>query len=219
MEAPILFTPEEVRVLGCLVEKELTTPDSYPLTLNSLMAACNQKTSRDPVVSYGPDSLQLAIEGLKEKGFLRVVSGAEHRVPKYKHDMPFMFRLNPAHTAVLTVLMLRGAQTVGEIRGRTDRMYDFATLDEVADTLRDLMDHMGRRLVTELERLPGAKEPRYAHLLCGEPVVAQGMAREAWASPKEAGDTGSLREEMDLLRIDLQALREEFETFRRQFEQ
>lgn len=218
MEAPVLFTPEEARVLGCLVEKELTTPDGYPLTLNSLLAACNQKTSRDPVVNYDADTVQLAIQGLKEKGYLRVVTGAEHRVPKYKHDLPFMLRLNPAQTAVLTVLLLRGAQTVGEIRGRTDRMYDFHSLDDVAETLRDLTDHSGRQLITELERLPGTKEPRFAHLLCGPPVIPAVDPASRALSPSAPSALTELRDQVAELRAELDTLRSEFEDFRAQFQ-
>ncbi|MCZ2157671.1 MAG: YceH family protein, partial [Bryobacterales bacterium] len=139
---PVL-SAEEVRILGSLVEKELTTPDNYPLTLNSLLAACNQKTSRDPVMSLDTAAAERAIQSLKERGFVRSVSGAEHRVPKFKHDLPFMLRLNPAQTAVLTVLMLRGPQTIGEIRGRTDRMYSFHGLEEVAETIESLEDLNG----------------------------------------------------------------------------
>ncbi len=215
MDSFTLFTPEEVRVLGCLVEKELTTPENYPLTMNSLIAACNQKTSRDPVASYSQDTVQLAIQGLKERGFARVVSGAEHRVPKYKHDISFMFRLNSAQTAVLTVLMLRGPQTVGEIRGRTDRMHEFASLDEVAETLRDLMDHVGKQLVTELERLPGTKEPRFAHLLCGADGIPQSDSPK---TPAEGTTATTIRAEVDALRAELAELREEFRNFRKQFE-
>lgn len=214
-----LLSPEEVRVLGCLVEKELTVPDSYPLTLNSLLSACNQKTSREPVVEYDAATVDHALQALKGHGFVRAVSGSEHRVPKYKHDMPFMLRLNPAQTAVLTVLMLRGAQTVGEIRGRTDRMHSFASLEEVADTLRDLQDHSGRQLVTELERLPGTKEPRFAHLLSGEEALthlpAPGAPRGSAGSGREIE---ALREEVATLREELAQLREEFLALRRQFE-
>lgn len=215
---PILST-EEVRVLGCLVEKELTVPDSYPLTLNSLLAACNQKTSREPVVEYDTATVEHALQALKERGFVRSVSGAEHRVPKYKHDMPFMLRLNPAQTAVLTVLMLRGPQTVGEIRGRTDRMHSFQSLDEVAETLRDLLDHSGRQLVTELERLPGTKEPRFAHLLCGEDGIVQAPVSTSirpGASP--SSEVEKLREEVAALRAELSQLRDEFLALRREFE-
>jgi uncharacterized protein YceH (UPF0502 family) len=215
---PVL-SAEEVRVLGCLVEKELTVPDSYPLTLNSLLSACNQKTSREPVVDYDAATVEHALQSLKERGFVRVVSGAEHRVSKYKHDMPFMLRLNPAQTAVLTVLMLRGAQTVGEIRGRTDRMHSFASLEEVAETLRDLQDHSGRQLVTELERLPGTKEPRFAHLLSGEEAVTlqpvPGAVRSGTGPSRDLealrGEVAALREELAQLRADFLALRRQFE--------
>lgn len=217
---PIL-SAEEVRVLACLVEKEFTVPDSYPLTLNALIAACNQKTSREPVVDYDAATVERALQSLKERGFVRMVSGAEHRVPKYKHDMPFMLRLNAAQTAVLTVLMLRGAQTVGEIRGRTDRMHSFGSLDEVGDILRDLQDHHGRKLVTELDRLPGAKEPRFAHLLCGEEAVASMAPTPSVRSVTHSGiapDLEALRAEVAVLRSELAELRSEFEALRQQLE-
>ena len=186
--------------------------------MNYLIIACNQKTSRDPVVQYSTDTVEAAIQGLKEKGFLRTVSGAEHRVPKYKHDLPFILRLNPAQTAVLTVLMLRGPQTVGEIRSRTDRLYEFASLEVVADTLRDLMDHLGRKLVTELGRLPGTKEPRFAHCLCGEVDLSLYTA-EVKDEPRESiGSTAQLREDLEALRDEFNALRDEFARFRQQFE-
>lgn len=220
MEPNVLLSPEEVRVLACLVEKEIITPDSYPLTLHSLVAACNQKSSRYPVVNYDAATVEAAIASLKQWGFARMVSGAEHRVPKYKHDMPFMLRLNPAQTAVLTVLMLRGPQTIGEIRGRTDRMYEFASLEEVAGILHELKDHSGRALVTELERLPGTKDSRFAHLLSGEPDVPAlpPQAGRAAAQAAESGEIAALREEVEALRAELLALQEEFARFRKQFE-
>lgn len=213
-----LLTPEEVRILGCLVEKELTTPDNYPLTLNSLVSACNQRTSRDPVVEYDPAEVEHGLHSLKERGFVRIVSGAEHRVPKYKHDMPFMLRLSPAQTAALTVLMLRGPQTIGEIRGRTDRMHSFDSLDEVADVVRDLQDVSGRRLVTELERLPGTKEPRYAHLLCGEDAVPAASLTPSASRTSSVSEIAHLREEIEALRQELAELRTDFAAFRTQFE-
>ena len=213
-----LLSPEEVRILGCLVEKELTTPDNYPLTLNSLISAANQRTSRDPVVDYDLSTVEQALQSLKQRGFVRSVSGAEHRVPKYKHDMPFMLRLNAAQTAVLTVLMLRGAQTIGEIRGRTDRMHSFDSLEDVADVVRDLQDLSGRRLVTELERLPGTKEPRYAHLLCGEDAIPAAPSTPSASRTSGASEIAQLREEVEALRQELAALRTEFAAFRTQFE-
>lgn len=219
MEPNELLSAEEARVLACLVEKELTTPDYYPLTLNALVAACNQKSSRYPVVNYDNGTVEAAIASLKQKGYVRVVSGAEHRVPKYKHDMHFMLRLNPAQAAVLTVLMLRGAQTVEEIRGRTDRMYDFSSLEEVSDVLRDLKDHAGRVLVAELERLPGTKESRFVHLLSGEPDTESLQAAVGRAAaPTSAGDIAELRAEVDALRETVKTLQEEFARFRQQFE-
>jgi uncharacterized protein len=219
MDETLMLSPEEARVLGSLVEKELTTPDNYPLTLNSLVAACNQKTSRDPVVEYTAADVETAVDSLKAKGLARVVSGAEHRVPKYKHDMPFMLRLQPGQVAALTVLLLRGPQTVGEIRNRTERMYEFASLEEVAETLRDLEDHMGRVLVTALERLPGTKEPRFAHLFCGEPpqvATHETRSRSGGGSTAEAITT--LQSEVQTLQQELAHLREEFAQFRQQFQ-
>lgn len=215
MESNVILSPEEARVLACLVEKELTTPDSYPLTLNSLLAACNQKSSRFPVVNYDSATVEAAIAVLKHHGFLRAISGAEHRVPKYRHDMPFILRLNPAQTAVLTVLMLRGPQTVGEIRGRTDRMHEFDSLEEVADTLRDLKDHLGRALVVELERLPGTKEPRFAHLLSGPPdesLIAAAAAPARSIVRQDSEESATLRQELEETRLEVLALAEKLET-------
>lgn len=210
----------EVRILGCLVEKELTTPDNYPLTLNSLLAACNQKTSRDPVMSLDAVAVEEGLRSLKERGFVREVSGAEHRVPKFKHDMPFMLRLNHAQTAVLTVLMLRGAQTAGELRGRTERMYSFDSLDDVASTLDSLRDLNGRRLVMELERQPGTKEPRYTHLLAGEEAAAslRVAAITGGESAERRDEIAELREEIAEVREELATLRTEFAKFREQFD-
>lgn len=215
-----VFSPEEVRILGCLVEKELTTPDNYPLTVNALLAACNQKTSREPVVEFDAPTIEEGLRSLKERGFVRSVTGAEHRVPKYKHDMPFMLRLNPAQTAVLTVLMLRGPQTVGEIRGRSERMHSFQSLDEVANTLNDLKDLNGRKLIVELERSPGTKEPRFAHLLSGEDAVAKFAALPVGrgSDPAHSADLDALREEVKHLRDEVAALRADLEEFRKQFD-
>lgn len=216
---PVL-SPEEVRILGCLVEKELTTPDNYPLTLNALLAACNQKTSREPVVEFDAATVDQGLRSLKERGFVRSVSGAEHRVPKFKHDMPFMLRLSPAQTAVMTVLMLRGPQTVGEIRGRSDRMHSFDSLDEVASALTDLKDLNGRKLVVELERLPGTKEPRFAHLLSGEDAVAVSVAAGVGRGSEagRGGELAALREEIEQLREEVAAVRAELGEFRKQFD-
>ena len=149
-----LLTETEVRVLGSLVEKQLTTPEYYPMTLNALVAACNQKSNRDPVVSYDESTVTEALDSLRDKNLVYTFHGSTSRVVKYKHMLPNVYELDSAETAVMDVLMLRGPQTVGEIRGRTDRLFDFSGLPEVQETL----DKLARRdepLVVRLERQPG----------------------------------------------------------------
>src|ERR1041385_7698082 len=164
---PINLSDTEVRVLGSLVEKQLTTPEYYPLTLNALVAACNQKSNRDPVVSFGEGTVTGALESLRDKNLVYVFYGSNSRVVKYKHMFPNVFELDPQETAVMDVLMLRGPQTVGEIRGRTDRLFDFSGLGEVQETL-DKLAHRDEPLIVKLERQTGQKDARYAHLLSGE---------------------------------------------------
>ena len=161
------LTETEARILGALVEKQLTTPEYYPLTLNALVAACNQKTNREPVVSYDEQTVQKTLDVLRDKNLVYVFYGSTSRVPKYKHMLPQVYELESSETAVICVLMLRGAQTLGELRERTQRLYEFSGVGEVSETL----DNLSRRdepLVVKLERQAGQKEARYAHLLCGE---------------------------------------------------
>ena len=158
------LAPEEVRVLGCLIEKESTVPDSYPLTLNSLRTACNQSTSRDPVVDYGQHEIEQALASLRARGLTRTVHSTSNRAAKYRHVAPEVLDLDPAETAVLAVLMLRGPQTVGELKSRTERQYAFGTIDEVATVLEGLAERP-TPLVTHLERQPGQKDVRWIHLL------------------------------------------------------
>jgi uncharacterized protein len=155
----------EIRILGCLVEKQRTTPDVYPLTLNALRLACNQSTNRDPVVSYDEETIRTALARLSRKGFARLASGPGSRVVKYRHLLDEALGVTPGQLAVLAVLMLRGAQTPGELKGRTERMYPFATLREVQNVLEELIE---RELVTRLPRRPGQKELRYQLVLEGE---------------------------------------------------
>lgn len=209
------LTPEECRVLGCLVEKAITTPDYYPLTLNSLLAACNQKTSRDPVVQYSDDEVMIAIDGLKEKHLATRITGADARVPRFRHLMADALRVNQPELAALTVLMLRGAQTVGEIRGRTGRMYEFDSLQEVEDTLQALSEREPRALIVQLPRRPGEKEARWAHLLSGQPEVD--MTTEAEPSSPRASRVGELESRVATLEDELAALKAEFQRFREQF--
>jgi uncharacterized protein YceH (UPF0502 family) len=160
------LTPQETRVLGCLVEKEATTPDAYPLTLNSLRNACNQTTSRDPVVSYTDVDVEQALASLRSRGFTRTVHSTSNRATKYRHVLPEVLSLDPAETALLSVLMLRGAQTVGELKGRAERQHRFDSIDEVADALTRLAQR-DSPLVRRLERQPGQKDARWTHLLGG----------------------------------------------------
>jgi uncharacterized protein YceH (UPF0502 family) len=155
----------EIRVLGCLVEKQRTTPDVYPLSLNSLRLACNQTTNRDPVVEYDEAAIRSALERLSRKGWIRLASGAGSRAAKYRHLLDEAIGVGGAEISVLAVLMLRGPQTPGELKQRTERLHPFSSLDEVEAVLGGLIE---RELVAHLERRPGQKEARYAQLLSGE---------------------------------------------------
>ncbi len=154
--------PAELRVLGCLLEKQRTTPDGYPLSLNALRLACNQSTNRDPVVDYDDEVLRDALHRLERRGYTRLASGAGSRAPKYRHLLAEALPMSEDEQAVMCVLMLRGAQTPGELKQRGDRMHPFAGLDEVHGTLARLIE---RELVQRLERRPGQKEERYRQLL------------------------------------------------------
>jgi uncharacterized protein YceH (UPF0502 family) len=156
------LTAAETRVLGCLIEKQRTTPDTYPLTLNALRAACNQSTNRDPVVDYDEATIRDAVARLSRRRWARLASGAGSRASKYRHLLDEALTSAPDELAVLGVLMLRGAQTPGELKGRTERLHPFADLAAVHDTLEHLID---RDLVGQLPRRPGQKEERYAHRL------------------------------------------------------
>ncbi|HEX8117859.1 MAG TPA: YceH family protein [Pyrinomonadaceae bacterium] len=217
-----LLSEAEVRVLGSLVEKQVTTPDYYPLTMNALVHACNQISNRDPVVQYDERQVSDAVDSLRMKNLVYIFYGAESRVPKYKHMAREVFQLSPQELAALCVLMLRGPQTVGEVRGRTGRMYEFADLREVEETL-DGLAHRDEPLVTKLPRQAGRKEARYAHLLSGQPAVEdEGEAQPASAAPRtRAGETervARLEAEVERLGGELAEMRRQFEEFRKQFE-
>ena len=152
----------EIRVLGALIEKQRTTPDVYPLSLNSLRLACNQSTNRDPVVDYDEPTIREALQRLSRRGWVRLASGASSRAIKYRQLLDDALGLVPSELAVLGVLMLRGPQTLGELKSRSERLHRFGSLDDVATTLTRLSD---RELVARLPRRPGQKEERYAHLL------------------------------------------------------
>jgi uncharacterized protein YceH (UPF0502 family) len=214
------LTEVEARVLGSLVEKQLTTPEYYPLTLNALTAACNQKSNRDPVVSYDETTIMTAIDSLRDKNLVYLYYGTSSRAVKYKHMMPSVFDLDAAGVALVAVLLLRGPQTIGELRERTGRLHEFAGLGEVQEAL----DNLTRRdepLIIKLERQAGQKEARYAHLLCGPVDQSAAMhireSREASSSGKE-DKIAKLESEIENLRGEFASLRETFEEFRKQFE-
>ena len=171
-----LLSEAEVRVLGSLAEKQVTTPDYYPLTMNALVHACNQISNRDPVVQYEERQVAEAVDSLRLKNLVYIFYGADSRVPKYKHMMREVYSLSPQELAVMCVLMLRGPQTVGEIRGRTGRLYEFADLAEVEATLDGLARRDEGPLVVRLPRQPGRKDSRYAHTLAGVPEVPEEAA-------------------------------------------
>ncbi|MFQ5641990.1 MAG: YceH family protein [bacterium] len=219
----IQLNETETRVLAALVEKELTTPEYYPLSLNALTNACNQKSNREPVVAYDEKTVVRAIESLREKKMAVMVTGAGSRVPKYKHSFARRFQLDEKEVAVLTILMLRGPQTIGEIRGRTGRMYDFSDLADVSATLDGLKKRGDGAYVVQLPRQPGRKEARYAHLFCGEPEITKHdveprfePARQAVMAENER--ITKLEEEMAKLKKELEALVQEFLEFKKQFE-
>jgi uncharacterized protein len=216
----IVINETEARVLGSLIEKQLTTPEYYPLTLNALMAACNQKTSRDPVVSYDEQTVQGALDSLHDKYLVYLFHGSTARTVKYKHMLPSVYELEPSETAVICVLLLRGAQTLGEIHGRTNRLYDFKDLNDVQETLDSLM-RRDEPLIVRLERQPGQKEARFAHLLSGA-VAAESVTaiRPTGAAQKDANNERiqKLEEEITSLREEVSALKETFEEFKKQFE-
>jgi uncharacterized protein YceH (UPF0502 family) len=210
----------EARVLGSLVEKQLTTPEYYPMTLNGLTAACNQKTNRDPVVSYEEATVKQALDSLHDRYLVYLFHGSTSRAVKYKHMIPSVYELEPSETAIICVLLLRGAQTIGEIRTRTERMYDFKDLNDVQESL-DSLSRRDEPLIVRLERQPGQKEARYAHLLSGS-VAAEAMAvsHPFSAGQKDANNERieKLEKEVKSLREDFSTLKETFEEFKKQFE-
>jgi hypothetical protein len=219
-----LLNEREVRVVGSLIEKQVTTPDYYPLTMNALVHACNQISNRDPVVQYGEPEVADAVESLRAKNLVYIFYGADSRVPKYKHMAREVYGLSPAELAALCVLMLRGPQTVGEVRGRTGRLHEFADLREVEETLEGLA-RRDEPFVAKLPRQAGRKEARYAHLLSGQPVVEDEAEGQASAPSRAATSRGAdgervarLEAEVERLSGELAEMRRQFEEFRRQFE-
>jgi hypothetical protein len=195
------------------MEKEIATPDYYPMSLNALMNACNQKSNREPVVSYDEDAVERALEGLRYKGFAARITGGDSRVPKHEQRFTEKLNLGRREAALLCVLMLRGPQTVGELRGRGERLYAFEDLEGVESTLNHLAD---QGLAMKLSRQAGSREPRYAHLLAGEVETGEEPAAPAVARPPAPNEDTIDR--IAALERDLAGLRREFDDFRRRFE-
>jgi uncharacterized protein YceH (UPF0502 family) len=215
------LTGAEVRVLGALIEKEMATPEYYPLSLNALVNACNQKSNRDPVVSYGESEALDAVDGLREKGLALVHTGGDNRVAKYSHRIAEKLNLGNRELALVCELLLRGPQTPGELRSRSQRLHNFDDLASVESCLDRLTNWEPGPLARKLARQPGARESRYAHLLSGEPAVADETA------PAEAatGRQDTVGERVARLEAEIAALGERvekvesrLEEFRKQFE-
>jgi uncharacterized protein YceH (UPF0502 family) len=203
----------QIRVLGCLLEKQQTTPDAYPLSLNSLRLACNQSTSRDPVVEYDEATVREAAQKLGRRGWVRFTSSHGSRTPKYRHLLDEALGLPPDERALLCVLMLRGPQTTGELKQRSEKLHSFADLEAVEQALDRLTK---RDLGRWLERKPGQKEARYTQLLQDEsPAVGEPESPDSDPGSPQA-PTGDLAAELTLLRRDLDALREDVAALREQ---
>jgi uncharacterized protein YceH (UPF0502 family) len=220
----VLLSEIETRVLGSLIEKDITTPDYYPLSLNALVNACNQKNNRDPVMTLDEAAVRDALASLQEKRMAGPASGADSRVTKFEHRLQEVFNFDRREIAIVCVLLLRGPQTPGELRSRTDRMYHFEALDDVVSTL----DRLALReppLARILPRQPGTKESRYTHLFSGEPPISPEDVNVARAPlPASAGANSTadrliaLEEEVSRLRHDLSEVQQHLAAFRKQFE-
>jgi uncharacterized protein YceH (UPF0502 family) len=205
----------EVRILGCLMEKEATTPDNYPLSLNALTSACNQLSNREPVMSLGEDQVKWAVNSLRQQSLVRAIQPSDARVMKFQHLLTDKLDLDQPARAVLCVLMLRGPQTLNEIKTRTTRLAEFTNVTDVEAAVRGLIP---RELVVEMVRQPGQKEIRYAHLLSGPPTDAPAETQvEIAAADPRRDRVAELEASLDEVRRELATLRSRFEDFTRQF--
>lgn len=205
-----------VRVIGSLIEKEITTPDNYPLSLNALTAACNQTSNRDPVLHLDEATVAASLNDLGRRGLAREVHRSDSRVKRYRHLMAESLSLHEAEIAVMCVLMLRGPQTTGEIRTRTARLFEFPDLARVELTLQSLMS-LTRPLVVQLPRQPGHKDVRYAHLMSGEPEIVLADPGVG-ADPPKGSRLATLEHEVAALRAELADVRSQLDEFRRAFQ-
>jgi len=215
----IALTEIEARVLGCLIEKEITTPEYYPLSLNALLHACNQKSNRDPLMNLDEDAVRSALRSLSEQALARSASG-DSRVAKYEHRLSEVFNFTRPETAILCELLLRGPQTPGELRSRAERMHAFEDLSLVHSTLRRLMER-DAPLAKLLPRQAGNKEARYTHLLSGDVEVRETEPIKEAPSPRSAGENeriSHLEAEITSLQKEVADLQKQFADFRKQFE-
>jgi uncharacterized protein YceH (UPF0502 family) len=214
------LTATEVRVLGSLIEKDITTPEYYPLSLNALVNACNQKSNRDPVMQLDEDAVRNALEGLQQQRMAGPARGADSRVTKYEQRLQEVFNFTRPEIAVLCVLLLRGPQTPGELRGRAERLHRFEALEDVQSALQKLMQREPP-LAKILPRQPGTKESRYAHLLAGDVVVVEGsspVGAPVGPDTADADRVARLEEEVAELRREFSEMKDQLERFRKQFE-
>jgi len=217
---PEILNEVESRILGALVEKQLTTPEYYPLTLNALVNACNQKNNRDPVVSFSESDVSRTIENLRDRNLVYVFYGTTSRVPKYKHMLPTVYELDEPATAIISELLLRGPQTLGELRGHCERLHAFASLGEVQESLDGLM-RRDDPLVVKLPVQAGRKEARFAHLLSGEIDVEAMAASQPARTVRGSADNErveKLEAALAEMRTEIETLKQTFEQFRKQFE-
>ena len=203
---PLTLSPLEARILGVLVEKRFTVPDTYPLTLNTLVAGCNQKTSRDPVMSVTESEAQMALDELRSRTLVIESYGASGRVMRYAHNVDRVLKISPPLLALLTALMLRGPQTPGELRSAADRFYKFPDISALEAYLEEMATRSAGVLAVKLPRLPGSREARWAHLLCGEVAFD--------VSTASAGDDSVTTGELAALKVNVAQLRGEVSELR-----
>lgn len=212
------LTANEARVLGCLIEKDITTPDNYPLSLNSLVNACNQKSNRDPVMTLDEDSVLSALDGLNQQHLAGTAGGADSRVTKYEHRVYDALKLGRREIAIICELLIRGPQTPGELRGRAERMHKFEDITDVHSTLQRLMQ-WEPPLVAMLQRQPGTKESRYAHLMSGEVEAAPVPAQPHRAPITEDDDrVAKLEQQVSALRNEMDEIKRQLAEFKKSFE-
>ena len=204
-----LLSAEQIRVLGALMEKAKTTPDYYPMTMNGLVAACNQKTSRKPVVQYDEETIGLALNSLKIAGLISTATGGSIRNTKYKHNFAIVFPIVPSEVAIMCLLFLRGPQTPGEINSNSGRLYEFETFEEAQQTLEKLARE---GYIIQLPKRPGQKEQRYMHLFSGEVEIIE----DEYDSDQPLKSSGQLEERVNKLEVELAELKENFEKLMRE---